>query len=415
MDFPKAKPLRLTGGGGSVADRAGRVVGLARNIVDDGGIFFPLGFSFFWALWGWKHDRDRAEQNMQYMAEKGFDYFRHFCEVGGGTWADRTINPMDPDFENLYADMVDTAYEKYGLRQEVTLFAGGTGTDYDRATDKFRSVMESRQHMIVDVEISNEDNGPSHDEQRRLVQKIRSWYQGLVATSSFGERDSDVANFCTDHLDRAYGDGGWRAVRQPWDVKGYKHPGSQNEPIGPHSSVAETWDPLRLCMLRAVGILCGMTGFVLHTGAGVRGGGAADLARSPSRRANFWEYGIDEIVAALRAVESVIPLQTANWTKTRHHWDDHPLRTDNIWPDGFDHGVVRAHAAYSDREFVVMPFGVKNYDHLKAKRDCEVQIFDPMTGVSIERHELSAGELLRIEGATDPEASEAYIITGTFK
>jgi hypothetical protein len=231
--------------------------------------------------------------------------------------------------------------------------------------------------------------------------------------------DKDITNFHTDHFDRGYGDGDWRFVRQPWDAKGYPHAGSQNEPIGPHASVRESRDPLRICMLRALGIAMGMSGFVFHTGAGVRGGGRGDgpAGSHPfQRHANFWDYqsDFDAIIPALRAIETLIPADAPNWRKTRHHWDDHPLRTDDIWPDGLvNYGVVRNHCVYSGSEFVTLPMGVWHHADLKAKDSCQVKIYDPVTATLLREESLSAGQMLHLEGADDSEASKAYIIVGT--
>lgn len=409
--------------------RANKRVGLVRadgrKFVDDTGAFFPLGASLFWALWGWKHDRARTEQNLQLLMEYGFDYIRIFGEVGGSSWADRTIDPRDSDYESLLADLLDTLYNTYGMRAELTVFAGGTSAPVDLVVNKVLNVIRARPHTILSLEAANEafQNFPDHDLLRSVVRELRS-FGGLVASSSqeawlaTGALDNDITNTFTLHTDRGVGDGDWRKVRQPWDAKEFRVPGSNNEPPGPQSSVSMLTDPLRLVMLRAVGILCGMAGFVLHTGAGVRGGGAADLGTGKDylpRKANIWEYGeqLDTLVSPLRSLDALIPENVPNWTKTRHHWDDHPLRCDEIWPDpGFDHGVVRAHAAYAGGQFIVMPIGVKHYANLIAKDACRIKVTDPLTGNLVDEQTLTAGEVYQLAGADDPNASAAYIITG---
>lgn len=414
--------------------RAGLVRAEGRKIVDDAGAFFPLGVSFFCALWGWKHDRDRARRSFAFLAEHDADYYRALFEVGGGSWADRTIDPRGADYEDNAIDMVETAWNEFGLRVEPTVFAGGTGADPDLVTDKLRRIFESRQHVVISMEGANEafQNFPDHALLRRQVQKIRSWFRGLVATSSpqnaspelfaeYTSKDFDVANFFTVHTERSVNDGGWRAVRQPWDAWPLRMGGSNNEPPGLQSSGAMLSDPLRLAMLRAIGIMCGVPAFVLHTGAGVRWGGAADLATGTGkdylpRKANFWEYdNFSAICRALRQVDALVPADAPNWTKTRHGADhtDHPLRTDDIWPDGLDHGVVRIHAAYGGGRFVVMPIGVKKYADLHARDACRITVSDPLTGATLDERTLAAGEVYRLTGATDPDASAAYIINGT--
>src|SRR5439155_12200302 len=124
---------------------------------------------------------------------------------------------------------------------------------------------------------------------------------------------SGAATLATIHMDRTYGDGGWRECRQPWDWKDFPFPVSHNEPIGPRSSVAEETDPMRLAMLRAVGLINGVEAFVLHNGAGV--GGRVDPAHN--RPANLWEVpNIDAIMDAVRGVDALMPARAGDG----QHW-----------------------------------------------------------------------------------------------
>ncbi len=106
--------------------------------------------------------------------------------------------------------------------------------------------------------------------QREVAEDWRQLYGGGVCDVVTIHPDRDISK----------ADGPWRPVRQPWflqftpDIPELVEIG---EPIGPQSSVAEDADPLRLTMAAAVGALCGAGAYCLHTGAGIRGGGAANL------------------------------------------------------------------------------------------------------------------------------------------
>jgi hypothetical protein len=78
-----------------------------------------------------------------------------------------------------------------------------------------------------------------------------------------------------------------------------------NEPIGPQSSVEEERDPERLAEAALVTWLAGGAAYTLHTGAGVRGGGAFDRARD--RSANLWEVpNIERVLALMRQYQTEV-------------------------------------------------------------------------------------------------------------
>ena len=54
------------------------------------GVFHPLGLTFFWALYGWKYERERVLDHLTWLAPKGFDYLRILGEVD---WVGRSIEP----------------------------------------------------------------------------------------------------------------------------------------------------------------------------------------------------------------------------------------------------------------------------------------------------------------------------------
>ena len=82
----------------------------------------------------------------------------------------------------------------------------------------------------------------------------------------------------------------------------------------PQSSVAADDDPLRLTMYAGLTWLCGGAAFVLHTGAGVRGGGLEDRERS--RVANIWQVAhIEQTLAGINTLRKLLPPDLPNWQR----------------------------------------------------------------------------------------------------
>jgi len=401
--------------------RGGLVRGDGRRIVDDAGPLVPLGTSFFVALWMLLNgQRDRARAWAQWMKDRRIDYARLFGEVGGATWEDRTIDPADPRYVGALREWLDMAWGEFGVRTHLTVFAGGTGRDPDMVVDRVLEAIDGRHDAIMLIEGANEafQNFTDREQLRRLVRRIRAAFPGLVATSSYPtpdatSADADIATEIEWHSERQRGDADWRQVRQPWDVRDFPLPTGNGEPPGPQSSEAELNDPVRIATLAAVGFLCGAPAFVVHTGAGVRSGGAADRARG--RKADVWEYdNIDAIVEHARNVSSVLPPELPSWRRANGHWPDHPLPADVVWPDdpAFDHGVVRTYGAYDPAgRFVTIPFGVKNYALLTSRRRAHLRIYavGPQPTLAVEA-DVEPGSTIRIEG--DAGANRAYICVG---
>lgn len=417
FNFPLARPLRLSSSGPS-QKRSGLVHAIGRSLADDGGQWFPLGLSEFSAVWLMKNEEARARLRWAWIRDHGFDFARIFGEVGGSSWADRVINPDDADYTDWLARTLDVMYGEFGMRAALTFFGGGASSNYTAATRKILSVIQGREEAILYSEICNEGNGPDRVLTRTLVGLVRSAFSGLVASTCNRPDDFDIVNFFTLHTERDRGDEDWRQVRQPWDAGGFKLPGSCNEPPGPESSVAVLTDPLRLAMLRANSAMCGMPCFVLHTGAGIRAGGAADRAYLRpdgvrGRSAEFWQVdNIDAICEAIRHACDHMPLDAPSWQKVNGHWrpplPTHPLPADNVWPDGGGRGLVRTYGAMAGPDFVSLPFGIKQDVNLIAEKACHVDAYEPMTGALAFSRDLQAGEALNLQ----QDQGEAFVVVG---
>jgi hypothetical protein len=220
---------------------------------------------------------------------------------------------------------------------------------------------------------------------------------------------SDAATLATVHMDRGFGDGGWREVRQPWDWKDLRFPVAHNEPIGPRSSVAEEVDPLRLAMLRAVGLINGVGAFVLHNGAGVAG--VVDPVHN--RPANLWEVpGIDAVMDAVRGVDAIVPLHAGDGNHWNNAWAGNPLVADAFWSDGADHGVNRNYTVATPDGFISTESGVQGYVVLTVANHSRVEVFDALAG-KVQEVEVAAGGTLTLTPVSvDNNGDGAFVVVG---
>lgn len=425
------KSSRSLFAGGQQRVGAGQVRSDGRAFVDNLGRFYPFGTSLFWGLWAAVADPAKLDRNLETAQRIGCDYTRDFGEVGGGSWEDRVINPNDADYRDRLAGYLDRKMERYNLKTALTIFGGGTGVNPDLAVDKVISAIRGREAAILYLEVTNERKFDT-DTHRRLCRKLRDALPSmLVATSSPGDTpnglnadvfDLPVANLIIVHTERQDGDESWRQVRQPVDVYDFSVPGDNNEPPGLQSSVAMLSDPLRLAMLRAVGLTSGLGAFVLHTGAGVRGGGAADLATGKfylPRKANLDEYGdeLETVARAIKGVDSIVPVDAVNWRKTKGHWSDTQLFADVVWSDDparFDHGCVRVYGSYSSTGYVEHVIGIRRYVNLTQKAGrAHVRAINPLTLETVFEKDVQDGETFRLEGDPTGGSNSAYIVIGT--
>jgi hypothetical protein len=415
----------------SVKLRRGIVRAQGRNFVDDDGPFYPLGQTLFWALRGWKFERERVKQNLDYLKTQKFDYIRILGEVD---WAGNEVDPSWPDYEQVLGELMDYAYNKCGLRVELTILGGGHEDQAMSLTQKITSVVKNgREHMVLNFEVANESyqRNISLEDMRGIGRFLRQQFPNhLVALSSAegtqSYRDTgdfmadfkdvymrpDSANLGTTHMDRAYGDLGWRIARQPWDFKDQPFPVSHNEPIGPRSSVAEEMDPIRLAMLRAVGIINGVEAFVLHNAAGVAG--QVNIERN--RPANVWEVpGIDHINEVVRRIDSFLPPYAGDGQHWNNGWAGSPWIADNFWAEGGDHGINRNYSVATPDGWISTESGIMNYVLLTASRHSVIEVFDVLQG-KVQEVELQAGETFRLTPlSTDSNGLGAFIVIGHYR
>jgi hypothetical protein len=411
-----------------IADRVPRgIVRLdGRALADESGPFNVLGTTLFWALWGEQHDPDRLDRNLAWVAARGVHYVRVLGMVGGASWTDRLIDPAADDYWPIVDRLLDRL-AAHGLRAQVTLFAEA---DYvmprrdarERFVDRWAAKANQRPERFVMLEIANEhaQNGVAEvAELRALGSRLARQTDVLVAFSSPSSgQECDVyagsdADLATIHYGRgAEGDDGpWAPVRQPWSwprgfdasCRGQLPPAVNNEPIGPQSSVAHDDDPRRLAMAYVLTFVAGNAAYVLHTGAGVRGGGIGDRPRG--RPANLFEVTkLNQTLAAIAAAQRYLPPGLANWDRLEPSSERFPF-------SGID-GVTAGqrppdvYASAHDDRFVVAFLGTSGPLTLQARGSIEFEIRHALSGAVTSRSRLDKGDSVRLDGA------DSYVAIG---
>lgn len=408
--------------------RAGPVRLDGRSLADDGGRFNALGASLFYGAWAYKHDRARLQRNLAKLSRSGFDYVRVLGVVGDAkapdSWDGRESDWRDPDYRKSIAGLTDLAYDSYGLRVEWTLIGDGQknipdAADRFRLIDTFLEMSRGREHKIIHFEIANEawQNGFAGKEGERQLRELTKYLNDrtevLVAASAGADEGQTarlyaggIADISTVHFDRDVSkvEGHWRPVRQPWGHQFSGLPvGSNNEPIGPGSSVAAENDPVKLVAAALVTYVSGLPMYVFHSKAGIRGHEEmADMA------------GVDRFAPLKR----VVPSDLASWTPKNAHWPDSPFRVysrdgagklvaDTMWPDHEGgSGAVRVYGAVKEDQFFVVAIGVKGVLTMEPRRAAQFEMIDPMTGDTLNRKRLAGGEKFELKGR------EVFVLRG---
>jgi hypothetical protein len=135
-----------------------------------------------------------------------------------------------------------------------------------------------------------------------------------------------------------------------------------NEPIGIDSSVAAEADPVRLAAGAITSWITGEAAYILHHGAGIRAGGAADLARG--RKANVWEQPtLDQALALITSARTILPPDLPAWDRHGHAWPSHPLDIHTAVGDTVEAGAAgcnRCYAATAGDRAVVFVSGIRD-------------------------------------------------------
>jgi hypothetical protein len=420
--------------GAARAARTGLVHADGRAVADDGGPFDAVGASLFWLAWGYKFDRARLEANLRTLAEAGVDYVRALGDVGPDGWTDRTIDPGWPDYDAVIAGATDLAYDRYGLRVQWTIFGGSrhvpTPVARGRLVDRVAAMARARPQKIFAIEVANESwqNGFEGEAGRREVRalgaRVKAGVPNLVALSA-PPNDTGAAcalyagsraDVMTVHYDRDTSRGPWAPVWQPWAWPASDlGPGTcaapvppvvfNNEPIGPAASVNADDDPLRIATAVVTTFLAGNAAYVLHTGAGVRGGGAEDRERG--RAANLADVPeARAIFGAIAAAKRHLPPDLPNWTR-RDAAGETAFRGVT---EALEQGRL-AHAGFAERgnDIIGVLAGVTGAVVLHPQVAMTVEVIDPLTGRAVQHVDAERGTDIHVPQRARP-GGDAWLI-----
>jgi hypothetical protein len=421
--------------------RTGRVRVDGHSLVDDGGPFLSLGASYFTALWRSKNDRSRLEADLDYLSRAGFNYYRMLSMVGHhAAWEGLEIAPVSftnrdgkrveawPDYWRQLQSLVDLAFDRFGMRTQITIFADAqlmsdTQARMEHMRRLLTDVVAGREQKIIMLEVANEawQNGFPGEEGvvdlREFAEYLSSRTDVPIAITSnhdWPELGSptgfdrvyagSAADIATWHFSRdRRTDDGWKPVYDCWELAGRPGfpPVSSNEPIGPGSSVNTESEPIRLVMAAAFAYTAKLPMYVFHSEAGVFG------------KSRFEDMpGIDRFQHILR----LLPPDLPNWQRNDGKEPAAPLtvfadgKPNRYWPEveAARDGCVRNIGSRKGEQFVCVPIGIRPGGlQIQARQHLEFTAYDPLTGEALRTAKLQAGEQLTI-----PAGPGALLILG---
>jgi hypothetical protein len=160
---------------------------------------------------------------------------------------------------------------------------------------------------------------------------------------------------------------------------------------------------MRIVAGAVVSYLAGVGLYVLHTDAGVWG--RAPLTSMPDAPA---------ILDGLKQMKGYLPADLPNWTRYRHDAPEHPFvtyagaRRGAVRTGMSGDGPLEVFAGVKGDRFFAAAVGVVNEITLEARRPMRVEVIHPLTGETLQRADLAAGETLR------PRPLPFLVLSGTF-
>jgi hypothetical protein len=415
--------------------RRGPVKVSGHSLADSGGPFLGLGASYFTALWRCKFDRPRMHSDLAFLSKQGFNYIRILSMVGWySAWDGLEIAPVSytsragkrvtawDDYWDQLRSLIDIAFDRYGLRTQITLFADAQlmpekAARIEHMRRILAEVLPGREHKVLLLEVANEawQNGFSGaqgvaalrefakylNDRTRIPVAITSNHEGSFEETYQGS----AADLATWHFSRdRRTDGGWKPVYDCWDygIRKGCPPTVSNEPIGPGSSVDAERDPIRLVMAAAFAYTAGLPAYVFPCEAGVFG--TTRFEGTP---------GIDRYGALMKLLPSDLP----NWKRNDGKESDAVFtvfaagQANRYWPEveiSAD-GCVRNIGARNGRRFISVPIGIREGGlTVQARGRTDFRVFDPLTGKELARHRLQSDERVTL-----PKGPGGLILIGT--
>jgi hypothetical protein len=387
-----------------------------RAIADDDGPFAALGATLFWAAWAYRHDRARLDAHLQLLADHQFDYIRALGVVGRQPyWAGREIDWRWADYDAVIAGLTDHAYDRYGLRIEWTLFGDADQmipepADRERLVDRFLKMSAGREHKIMHFELANEAwqngfGGPDGVRQlQSLTRRLASQTTIPVAISaSDGHECADHqalykgmdVEIVTEHFDRDVRGplGRWGPVAATWTIRNCPDLPpviSNNEPIGPRSSVESETDPHYLLAGAVASYMASVGLYVFHTDAGVWG--REPLLDMP---------GAPDMLRGFAAMKRYLPPDIATWRRHTRDSKEHVFTSK---------GGVELFASVRQNRFFALALGLEDPMTIQPlHHPVSVEVLDLLTGRTLASHDLEIGEAITLEGRP------AVVLTGRMR
>ena len=402
----------------SVPARAGAVRVVDHALVDDRGPFPGLGVSYFTALWRCRQDRARFESDLQFLSQQGFNYYRMLSMVGyNRAWDGLEIAPVTfttregkrlgawPDYWKQLAEMIDLAWDRHGMRAQITLFADAKlmprKEDRIEHMRRLLEVVRGREQKVILLEVANEawQNGFPGEEGARDLREFTKFLADRtavpVATTSNHEGDfektyaNSAADIATWHFSRdLQTDDGWKPVYDCWDFGDRPGcpPASSNEPIGPGSSVATESSGIRLVMAAAFAWTAKLPMYVFHSKAGVMG------------KARFEDA---PCIRDFRHLHEILPPDLAGWRRNDGKQKEAPFtvfaggQPNRHAPEVAESkdGCVRNIGSRKEDRFVCVPIGIRKGGlQIEAREAVEFDAVDPLTAKTVRSAKMKAGE-----------------------
>jgi hypothetical protein len=315
-----------------------------------------------------------------------------------------------PDYWEQLAELVDLAYDRYGLRTQITIFADAQlMSDKQQRVEHMRQllakVVRGREQKIILLEVANEawQNGFPGEQGVADLREFTRYLAGrtdvLVATTSNHEDDfaklytNSAADIATWHFSRdRKTDDGWKPVYDCWaygDAPGFP-PASSNEPIGPGSSVAAETSRIRLVMAAAFAYVAKLPMYVFHSEAGVFG----KTRFEDTLAVNAYGY-----------LKDILPPDLPTWERNDGKQKEAPFtvfadgQPNRYWPEvqRSRDGCVRNIGSRKNEHFVCVPIGIKEQGlELEARENVQFEVLDPLTGKLIYSGVMIIGQRMKL-------------------
>jgi hypothetical protein len=376
-----------------------------------------LGASLFKAAWAYKNDRPWLERQLEWLRRHRFDAIRAFGTVGDPSrpdyWDGREIDWRWRDYAQIIAGTTDLAYDRFGIRVQWTIFADAqknTPREADRAAlvEEFVRLARGRERKILAFEVANEfwQNGFEGPEGIRQLQRFSERLHKSTSVPVAASAHADplcaiyaakAVDFASVHFDRGAPAARWSPLTKPWRVARQAgqlatcelpERASNNEPLGPGSSIPQPLTPLNVVMTAVNTYVAGIPIYMFHTGPGVKDDPTHPQGLRPSELRELPDA--ERFFGGLAAIKGYLPANIPGWKSITAADEDFPFTVKG------KAAVVLA--AANDSRFTITLAGVGGSVKLIARKPLEVKRIDPLTGKVVETRRLNLDETLRLRG-----------------